>query len=230
MVLEASGCWASEVSAVATALPSASAGPRLPKRDGDAGDDDGCHRDNRHAVHGVSFGARRLVQLDAGLGLRAARGGRDVDRGQDAEDVGLHHAGQQTERRHDDRKDEGRDGEQNADDHRPAHHVAEQADGQGQRAGEFADDIERQHDEGRLDVGLEVAAQPLLLDAEERHGHEHAERERRGGRERARRRLVAGNDGAEAGRGEEQRTVCPESRDTSPAGAGRPLRFVSRCW
>src|ERR1035438_2708831 len=31
MVAEASGCWASEVSAVATALPSASAGPMAPK-------------------------------------------------------------------------------------------------------------------------------------------------------------------------------------------------------
>ena len=32
------------------------------------------------------------------LGLAGARGGRDVNRGQDAEDVGLHHAGEQTER------------------------------------------------------------------------------------------------------------------------------------
>src|ERR1035441_4665216 len=31
MVAEASGCWASEVRAVATALPSASAGPMEPK-------------------------------------------------------------------------------------------------------------------------------------------------------------------------------------------------------
>src|SRR5271168_2771959 len=31
MVEEASGCWASELSAVATALPSASAGPIVPK-------------------------------------------------------------------------------------------------------------------------------------------------------------------------------------------------------
>src|SRR5450432_3662290 len=31
MVAEASGCWAREVSAVATALPSASAGPIVPK-------------------------------------------------------------------------------------------------------------------------------------------------------------------------------------------------------
>src|ERR1035438_9721018 len=31
MVAEASGCWASAVSAVATALPSASAGPMVPK-------------------------------------------------------------------------------------------------------------------------------------------------------------------------------------------------------
>jgi hypothetical protein len=44
----------------------------------------------------------------------------------------------------------------------------------------------------------------LLLDAEERHGHKHAQRECRRGRERAGRRLVAGNDGAEAGRGDKQ--------------------------
>jgi len=60
------------------------------------------------------------------LGLASARGGRDVNRGQDAEDVGLHHAGEQTERRHDDWEEERRDGEQNADNHRPAHHVPEQ--------------------------------------------------------------------------------------------------------
>ncbi len=31
--------------------------------------------------------------------LTCSRGGRDVNRGQDAEDVGLHHAGEQTEQR-----------------------------------------------------------------------------------------------------------------------------------
>jgi hypothetical protein len=36
------------------------------------------------------------------LGLASPRGGRDVNRGQDAKNVGLHHAGEQTERRHDD--------------------------------------------------------------------------------------------------------------------------------
>ena len=69
--------------------------------------------------------------------------GRNVDRGQDAEDIGLHHPGEQTEEAHDDREDEGRDGQENADNHGPAHHIAEQADGQGQRAGEFADNVKR---------------------------------------------------------------------------------------
>ena len=135
---------------------------------------------------------------------RASRGG-DVDRGQDAEDVGLHHAGEQAEHVMTIGKMNGVIVSRMRDDHRAAHHVAEQADGQRQRARELADDIERQHDERRLDVGLQVAAQPLLLDAEERHGHEYAQRERRGGRERAGRRLVAGNDGAEIGRGDEQK-------------------------
>ena len=63
---------------------------------------------------------------------RVARCGRDVDRGEDAEDVGLHHSGEQPEvvmtigSMWSDR-------EQDANDHPPAHHVAEQADGQGQR-------------------------------------------------------------------------------------------------
>ena len=70
----------------------------------------------------------------------------------------------------------------NADDHHPAHHVAEQTNGQGQRAREFADDIERQHDERRLRVGLKVADEPLLPDAKQRHGHEHTQRQRRRGR------------------------------------------------
>jgi hypothetical protein len=38
----------------------------------------------------------------------------------------------------------------------------------------------------------------------QRHGHEHAHCECSRGRERASRRLVAGNDGAEAGRGDKQ--------------------------
>jgi hypothetical protein len=37
------------------------------------------------------------------LGPTDARRSRDVHRGQDKEDVGLHHAGEQTERRHDNR-------------------------------------------------------------------------------------------------------------------------------
>ena len=95
-------------------------------------------------------------------------------------------------------------GEQDGDNHRPAHHVAEQTDGQGQRARKFADDVKWQHDERRLHIGLEVVAHPLLLDAEERHGHKHAQRECSRGRERASRRLVARNDGAEAGCGDKQ--------------------------
>ena len=61
-----------------------------------------------------------------GLGLRTPRRGRDVNRCEDAEDVGLHHAREQTERCHDDRKEERRDGEQDPDNyHRPAHHIPE---------------------------------------------------------------------------------------------------------
>ena len=40
MVVAASGCCASELNAVATARPSPSAGPMLPRRDRQAGGDD----------------------------------------------------------------------------------------------------------------------------------------------------------------------------------------------
>ena len=102
-------------------------------------------------------------------------------------------------------KDEGRDRQQDADDHRPAHDVAEQTDGQGKRARELADDVERQHDERRLQVGLEVTAQPLLLDAEERHGDKHRDRQRRRGRERTGRWFVPGENRAEVGHRDEQK-------------------------
>src|ERR1700689_5512398 len=138
MVAEASGCWANEVSAVATALPSASAGPMAPKL---------------IVMPAMTIDATALrVRLSTvspcssclngfRLGLTDSRGRRDVHRCQDAEDVGLHHAGEQTEHRHDDREDEGRNRKQDADNHRPAHHISEQTDGQGQRARKFADDV-----------------------------------------------------------------------------------------
>ena len=78
MVADASGCCASELSAVATALPSASAGPMRAEADGDAGDDDRGHRDDGHAVHGVSFvwfvvGLKRASRrLGLAVGVRVA--------------------------------------------------------------------------------------------------------------------------------------------------------------
>ncbi len=113
---------------------------------------------------------------------------------------------------HHDRKDERRDGQQYGEDHGAAHHVAEQADGQRQRARQFADDVERQHDDGRLQVGLEIGAQAALRDAEQRHRDEHAQRERSRGRERSGRRLVAGEDRAQVGQRDEQEQRAQESQ------------------
>ena len=48
---------------------------------------------------------------------------------------------------------------------------------------ELADDVERQHDPRRLQVGSEVTAQPLPRDAEDRHRDEHRDRQRSCGRE-----------------------------------------------
>jgi hypothetical protein len=84
-------------------------------------------------------------------------------------------------------------------------------------------------------VGLEVVAHALLRDAEQRHGHQHAQRERRRGRERTGRRLVAGNDGAEAGRGDEQEERAQKAeillrvgRPTSSICFSMPVTTISR--
>src|ERR1039458_3279298 len=130
MVAEASGCWASELSAEATALPSASAGPIVPNpvvRPATT-------IDATATIVMVSIrcpfrvlAKASLCCLGLRLGFADAGGGRNVDRRQDAENVGLHHSREEAERRHQDREDEGRDREQDPDDHRTAHHVAEHA-------------------------------------------------------------------------------------------------------
>src|SRR5271165_5830730 len=139
MVAEASGCWASEVSAVATALPSASAGPMAPKLIVIPAMTIDATAIIVRLSTVVSFGCCRSFLCWRGFrrGLTDSRCGCDVHRRQDAENVGLHHACEQTEHRHDDREEEGRNGEQDRDNHRPAHHVPEQTDGQGQRARKF---------------------------------------------------------------------------------------------
>src|SRR5580700_6501174 len=111
MVAEASGCCASEVSAVATARPSPSAGPMQPKPV------------VRPAVTIEATAMRVMLSIMcvllflifvssfgrwSRLGLASARGGRDVNRCQDGKDVGLNHAGQQTQCGHDNRKEERR--------------------------------------------------------------------------------------------------------------------------
>src|SRR5580658_5722199 len=107
IVAEASGCCASEDKAVATALPSPSAGPMDPIP---------------MVIPAVTIDTSAMsVVLSIGDSSSASRrlgaGGRcDINRGENAEDIGLDHAGEQTERCHDDRKEIRRDREQNADD------------------------------------------------------------------------------------------------------------------
>src|ERR1017187_9536106 len=96
IVAEASGCWASELKAVETARPSPSAGPMLPSAM------------VRPAVMIettamivilsiiLSFGWFVIVSSfdrQRRLGLACARRGCDVNGSQNAENVGLHHAG-----------------------------------------------------------------------------------------------------------------------------------------
>src|ERR1039458_4246851 len=90
MVEEASGCWASEVSAVETALPSASAGPMAPKLIVMPA----VTIDATAIVVRLSTVSPFVVVVHASMfwhgfrfGLTDSRGGRDVHRCQDAEDV-----------------------------------------------------------------------------------------------------------------------------------------------
>src|ERR1700733_3617331 len=108
IVAEASGCCANAVSAVATDRPSLSAGPIHPKLV------------VMPAVAIEKTAIRVVLSISGSFGRASARGGRNVNCGQDAEDVSLHHTGEQTEHRHEDGKDERSDGQQNCDDHRPA--------------------------------------------------------------------------------------------------------------
>ena len=100
-----------------------------PKSHCGAGGYDRNDGDKCHAVHTCPFVASGHASSIAG-----SRGGCDVNGGEDAENVSLHHAGEQTEQVHKDREEEGRDRQQDADNQRPAHDVAEQSDGQGKRA------------------------------------------------------------------------------------------------
>src|SRR5580700_6636909 len=100
MVAEASGCCASELKAVETARPSPSAGPTLPR----AMVRPAVTIDTVAMVVMLSI-MFPLVDSSVvssfwrgrGLGLASPCAGRNIYRSQDAEDVGLHHAGQQTE-------------------------------------------------------------------------------------------------------------------------------------
>src|ERR1700689_4061653 len=95
MVADASGCCASEDKAMATARPSPSAGPMQPMP---------------MVMPAVTIDASAMtVMLSMGGSLFAGRrlgagGSRDIHCGQNAENVGLNHSGEQTQHRHHDRK------------------------------------------------------------------------------------------------------------------------------
>src|ERR1700677_147093 len=93
MVAAASGCCASELNAVATARPWPSAGPMLP---------------TAIVRPAVTMEAIAMsVMLSTGSPIGVACGGSDVNRGQNAEYVGLNHAGEQAEHTHRDRENKG---------------------------------------------------------------------------------------------------------------------------
>src|SRR5271157_3361258 len=100
MVLAASGCCASELKAVETARPSPSAGPILPS----------AMVTPAVMIEAIAMRVMPSMMcpfIAGGLGSCCAgsRGGRDVNGGEDAEDVRLHHAGQQAEQVHEVRKE-----------------------------------------------------------------------------------------------------------------------------
>src|SRR4030042_2571544 len=96
MVAEPSGCGASDLSAVATAFPSPSAGAMVPN----AVVMPAVTMDATAIIVMLSIDSPFVVVVHASMfcigfrpGLADARGGRDVKRGQDKADVGLPHAG-----------------------------------------------------------------------------------------------------------------------------------------
>src|ERR1700679_3920596 len=114
MVAAASGCCAIDERAMATALPWPKAGPMQPMP---------------IVMPAVMIDA---VAIQMALSMSTlfcgdSCGGRDVNRSQDTKDVGLDHACQETQCRHQQRKQQGRDGQQYGDDHCATHHVAEDA-------------------------------------------------------------------------------------------------------
>src|SRR5471032_2375161 len=114
IVAAASGCCASELNAVATARPSPSAGPMLPRAIvRPAVTIEAIAMSVMLSMLSPSVVAFRASMFHLGLRpeLGVVGGGCDIHCGQDAEDVGLHHAGEQPECAHGDREDERRDGD-----------------------------------------------------------------------------------------------------------------------
>src|SRR5277367_5717690 len=100
MVAAASGCCARELNAVATARPSPRAGPTLPRAIiRPAVTIEAIAMSVMLSMGSPDAVGRHASSLFIGTapGCALTRGGRDVDRGQDAENVGLHHAGEQPE-------------------------------------------------------------------------------------------------------------------------------------
>src|SRR5690606_11169301 len=124
----ASGCWASAPMARDTAQPSPMAviGAPIPTV-APAMMIEIMPMSSRLSMECFLLVVRALARLP----FLDARGGCDEDEGEDRENVGLYHADQQSQHVHDDREEERRDRERGGGDQRAAHHVAEQADRQG---------------------------------------------------------------------------------------------------
>ena len=94
-----------------------------------------------------------------------------VDHCQYGEYVCLDHADEQAQGMHDHGEEQRGDRQQDGDDLVVAHDVAEETDGQGQGPGELPHDVEREEDEGGLEVFLEVG-EPVPRDPVDGHGQE----------------------------------------------------------
>src|SRR6056297_222040 len=138
----------------------------------------------------IVFSFACLLTIFPFLSRAAPDRGSDVDRGQRSEDIRLNLPDQEPESFHAQGYEYWRDTQQHADDHRSAHDVAEEPHRERERAGELADDVERKHQRGWLDVVAQIPASTLLRDAEDRDREEYGNRERRSHGERTGRRLV----------------------------------------
>lgn len=96
-------------------------------------------------------------------------------RSKNTEYIGLYHADQESQHAHDRWKYKRRYRKQDSNRDFAAHHIAEEPNCESQSAGEFADDIERQHDESGFQIRFQIRNDSGFQNSEKRNRYEYAD-------------------------------------------------------